>query len=82
MRGKSEGVFCVRNNRGEQTLYLFEEYDDVERYQGLLEAEDFPKLEIVEIDSDLMIQKCNLHGYNYAIITPNDIIVPPREDDY
>lgn len=80
--GNKEGIFCVRNKNGEQTLYLFEEEDDAERYRGLLEAEDFPKLDIVEIDKDLLLRKCKSYGYSYAIITPNDIIVPPREDDY
>jgi hypothetical protein len=27
-----------------------------------------------------MIKTCEMHGYQYALITPNDIVVPPDSD--
>ena len=36
-------------------------------------------MKVVEIEDDIMIKTCELHGHKYAIITPDDIIVPPDE---
>jgi hypothetical protein len=46
----------------------------------MLEDKDYPELDVVEVDDDLMIQTCEMHEYNYAIITANDLVIPPDED--
>jgi hypothetical protein len=35
-------------------------------------------MDIVEVDDALAIKTCKLYNYKYAVITPNDIIVPPK----
>ena len=30
-----------------------------------------------QIEDDVIIQTCELHGYQYAVITPDDIVIPP-----
>jgi hypothetical protein len=51
----------------------------------MLEDKDFPKMKAMEIDADLLIQACEGHGYEYAIFTTNDIVIPPdniEDDDF
>jgi len=75
-----EGAYSVTNSEGNQILYMFEQEDDAVRFSLMLEDKDYPELEVVEVDNDLMIQTCEMHEYNYAIITANDLVIPPDED--
>lgn len=78
---REEGAYAVVDDNGEKALYFFEEIDDAERYAGLLVAEDYPEMDIVEVDDDLAIHTCELYGYNYVIISPNEFVIPPRNHD-
>jgi hypothetical protein len=75
-----EGAYSVTNSEGNQILYMFEQKDDAVRFSMMLEDKDYPELEVVDVDTDLMIQTCEMHEYNYAIITANDLVIPPDED--
>ncbi len=79
---QGEGAFAVETKSGEKVLQLFEEHDDAERYIVLLEAENFPELEVMEIEQDQAIAACERFGYNYAIITPDDFVIPPIKPSY
>ena len=72
-----DGAYSVRDSEGNQILYLFEEEDDADRYAMMLEEEDYPEISIMEVEDEIMIRTCQIHGYEYAIITPNDIVIPP-----
>jgi hypothetical protein len=48
----------------------------------MLEDDGYPDMTVVEVDEDLMIKTCHIHGHEYAIITKNDIVIPPEEHDY
>tara|TARA_B100000427_G_scaffold175253_1_gene145727 strand:- start:958 stop:1230 length:273 start_codon:yes stop_codon:yes gene_type:complete len=74
---EKEGAYSVEDENGTRILYMFEEEDDATRYAMMLEEEDYPEMNILEIDDDLMIKTCELHGYNYTIITSDDIVIPP-----
>lgn len=79
--GKStEGAFCVVDDDGEKALYFFEEYDDADRYAGLLEAEDYPPMEVVEVEDELAIKTCEMYNYHYVVVKPDDVVIPPKED--
>lgn len=79
--GKQEGAYSVTDPQGNQILYLFEEQDDADRFRMMLEEKDtYPDLEIVEVDDDLMVKTCELHEYQYTIITKNDLVIPPEDD--
>lgn len=81
----SEGAFSIKNDEGNQVLCIFEEHDDAERYvMHLNETGKFPKMEYYEVDKDIIIEACELHGYEYVIISKDDIVIPPFlfEDDY
>ena len=48
----------------------------------MLEHMDYPEMHVIEIDDEMIIETCKVHGYQYTVITPNDIIIPPEENDY
>ena len=78
---ENDGAYAVNDHDGERALYLFEEEDDAERYAGLLEAEDYPPMSVVEIPDQLAINTCNMYNYRYVIITEDDFVIPPRDND-
>ena len=76
-----EGAYAVKDKSGDKVLFIFEKEDDAERYAGLLEAEDYPEMSVIEIDKKLAIQTCYSYNYRYVIITPDDFVVPPIDYD-
>ena len=79
---EDEGAYSVLDADGEKALYLFEEEDDAERYAGLLEAEDYPEMSVVEVEDEVAINTCNVYNYRYVIISPEEFVIPPREYDF
>tara|TARA_B100000427_G_scaffold44361_1_gene32716 strand:+ start:72 stop:359 length:288 start_codon:yes stop_codon:yes gene_type:complete len=79
---EEEGAYAVADLDGERALYMFEEEDDAIRYGGLLEAEDYPPMSVVEVEDKLAIKTCNMYNYRYVIITEDDFVIPPRENDF
>ena len=76
---KNEGIYAVEDKRGHKVLFLFEQEDDADRYAMMLEDEDDREMDVIEIDDDLAIKTCKLNNYKYAIITKNDIVIPPKK---
>ena len=74
---ETEGAYSVKDENGEQVLYLFEEEDDAIRYAMMLEEDDYHEMHVIEIEDQVMLQTCELHGYQYSLITKNDIVIPP-----
>ena len=60
---------------------MFEEEDDAERYAMMLNDDEDTSLNVIEIEDKVAIQTCKLYNYKYAVITPNDIVVPPPKND-
>ena len=79
---KDDGAYAVQNKRGEKVLFLFEEEDDAERYAMMLNEEEDAEMDVVEVDGALAIRTCRLYNYKYAVITPNDIVIPPKNDNF
>tara|TARA_Y100001960_G_scaffold233245_1_gene245128 strand:+ start:156 stop:443 length:288 start_codon:yes stop_codon:yes gene_type:complete len=79
---EEEGAYAVADDDGERALYLFEEEDDAIRYGGLLEAEDYPPMSVVDVEEKLAIQTCEVYNYRYVVITKDDFVIPPRENDF
>ena len=74
---ENEGAYSVQNDEGENVLYLFEQEDDATRYAMQLEDNDYPEMHVIEVEPDMMVGVCEDHGYEYSVITPNDIVIPP-----
>ena len=79
--GKREGAYAVKDIANEKVLLLFEQEDDASRYCMLLEDNEDVGMEIVEVDEEVAIKACEVYNYKYAVITPNDFVIPPKQDD-
>jgi len=77
----NDGAYAVQDKYGHKVLFLFEEEDDAERYAMLLEENDEAEMNVVEVDDDLAIKTCKMYNYKYAVITQNDIVIPPKNDN-
>ena len=78
---KDDGAYAVQNRYGDKVLFLFEEEDDATRYAMMLEDQEDAEMDVVEVDGVLAIRTCKLYNYKYAIVTPNDIVIPPKLND-
>jgi|TARA_Y100000114_G_scaffold139969_1_gene144449 hypothetical protein len=76
---RDEGVYAVDDRRGNLVLFLFEDEDDATRYAMMLEEDEQKEMVVVEIDDDLALKTCKMNNYKYAVITPNDIVIPPKK---
>ena len=76
---KTGGIYAVNNDdTGVKTVQIFVDKEDAERYNLMLEAVDFSRrLEITEVELELLVQNCQVHEYDYVIINPDDVVVPP-----
>ena len=74
---ENEGAHSVQDDEGNHVLYLFQEEDDAVRYAYMLEDDDYPEMHVIEVDPEMMMGVCEDHGYEYTVITRNDIVIPP-----
>ena len=79
---EAEGAYSIPDENGEQVLYIFEDEDDAIRFALLLEDQDYPEMHVIEVDGKVVIKTCELHDYRYSVITKNDIVIPPLENDF
>ena len=81
---KDDGAYAVQDNFGDKVLFLFEQEDDAVRYAMMMREiagnEEAP-MDVVEVDGELAIRTCKVYNYKYAVITPNDIVIPPKNDN-
>lgn len=78
---EDDGAYAALDEYGEQVLYIFEEEDDAVRFAMLLEEDDYPEMNVMEVEEDLVKKACALHDYQYRIFTKNDIVIPPQNTD-
>ena len=80
---ENEGAYSDQYDDGEHILYLFEDEDDALRYAMMLEDTGSPEMHVIEVEDEVMIRTCEVHDYQYTVITPNDIVIPPSsKHDY
>jgi len=44
----------------------------------MLEEDGYPEMHVIEIEDEVMIKTCEMHDYQYTLITSNDIVIPPN----
>ena len=80
---KDDGAYAVADDFGEKVLFLFEEEDDAVRYAMMMrdvaETDEYP-MDVIEVDGELAIRTCKMYNYKYAVITPNDFVIPPNDN--
>ena len=75
---KDDGAYAVQNRYGEKVLFLFEDEDDALRYALMLEDQEEQEMDVIEVDDELAIKTCKMYNYKYAVVTPDDIVIPPK----
>ena len=78
---KDDGAFAVEDDSGDKVLFLFEEEDDAERYAMQLNENEGSDMIVIDVDGKLAIRTCKMYNYKYAVITPNDFVIPPKNDN-
>tara|TARA_B100000482_G_C12541977_1_gene272618 strand:- start:88 stop:360 length:273 start_codon:yes stop_codon:yes gene_type:complete len=80
---KDDGAYAVDDAHGDKVLFLFEKEDDAERYAMMVEdcEEKSGLMDVIEVDGELAIRTCKMYNYKYAVITPNDFVIPPKNDN-
>ena len=80
---KDDGAYAVADDFGEKVLFLFEQEDDAVRYAMMMrdvaETDETP-MDVIEVDAELAIRTCKMYNYKYAVITPNDFVIPPNDN--
>ena len=79
---QTEGSYAVPDEYGDKVLFLFEEEDDAERYAMMIDEQDTKRqMDIIEVEDELALKTCKMYNYKYAVITPDDIVIPPKNDN-
>ena len=80
---KDDGAYAVQDHQGDKVLFMFEEEDDATRYALMLEDNELYEkpMQVIEIDEELALKTCMVYNYKYAVITPEDIVIPPKDDN-
>ena len=80
---KDEGAYAVQDSDGDKVLFLFEDEDDATRYALMLNDDDQYQrnMDVIEVEDELAINTCKRYNYKYAVITPDDIVIPPKHDN-
>ena len=76
-----DGAYAVANKYVEKVLFLFQKKDDANRYAMQIEEQEDKEMAVVEVDDNIAIVTCRRYNYKYAVITPNDIVIPPKLND-
>jgi hypothetical protein len=75
---ETDGAYSVENKHGKRVILFFEHEDDAIRYAMMLEESGMPETHIIEYEDDILIKTCEVTGNLYTVITPNDIVIPPK----
>ena len=81
---KDDGAYAVQDDFGDKVLFLFEQEDDAERYAMMVEDYEDKNhpMDVLEVDGELAIRTCKMYNYKYTVITPDDIVIPPKNDNF
>ncbi len=77
---QAEGAYAVLDKNGNKVLFFFEEEDDAERYAMMLYADEEIPLRLIEVNFATAVKTCVENGYKYSVITPGDIVIPPKTE--
>ena len=81
VKENKDGAYAVEDRFGHKVLFLFEQEDDAERYAMMLNDNEGSEMIVIDVDGKLAIKTCRMYNYKYAVITPNDIVIPPRSSN-
>ena len=77
-----DGVFSVFDSTDDRVIPIFLAGDDAERYLMMMEEDDdYPPIQVVEMEDHVIIGACQDRGQKFSIITPDDFLIPPEDPD-
>ena len=74
-----EGIHTIQEGDCQKIL-MFQQKDDAERFAMQLEAQDFPTPTAEAIDSDEIQAFCDKAGYQWQIVEPEQLVMPPERN--
>ena len=77
---KEEGAYAVHNKYGEKVLLMFQQEDDANRYAMMMEDYHDSPMDVIQVDDNVAIMTCKRYNYKYTVVTPNDIVIPPKSE--
>jgi Protein of unknown function (DUF3110) len=78
-RTDNEGIYSTQIG-DRNVILMFEQEDDAVRYADQLEAEDFPKPTVEDIDPEEIEEFCQEAGYDFILVTSEMLLTPPTEN--
>ena len=75
-----DSAYAVHNKYGEKVLFMFQKKDDANRYAMMMEEDQDSEMNVIEVDDNVAIMTCKRYNYKYAVVTPNDIVIPPKSE--
>ena len=80
LEDKPEALYSIFGEKDERVIPLFLEHDDAERYLLMLdEAEDYPEMQVIEMEDHVIIKARHDRGQSFTVITPDDLLIPPDD---
>ena len=77
-----DGVFSVFDDAEDRVIPIWTEGDDAERYLMMMEDdEDYPPMQVVEMEDHVIIGACQERLQPFTIITPDDLLIPPDDPE-
>ena len=76
-----EGVFSVWDDEERRVVPIWIHNDDAQRYLMMIQEEEYPPMQVVEMEDHVIIGACQDRGQRFSIITPDDFLIPPDEPD-
>ena len=77
-----DGVYSVFDEVEDRVIPIFQEEDDAIRYHMMLEDdEDYPPMQIVEVEDNVQITACQERWHKFSIITSDDFLIPPDDPE-
>ena len=76
-----EGVFSLHDDDENRIVPIWTKNDDAQRYLMTIHEEDYPPMQVVEMEDHVIIGACQDRGQRFSIITPDDFLIPPDDPD-
>ena len=76
-----EGVFSLHDDDENRIVPIWTKNDDAQRYLMMIQEEDYPPMQVVEMEDHVIIGACQDRGQRCSIITPDDFLIPPDDPD-
>ena len=82
LQNHPDGVYSVFDEAEDRVIPIFIENDDAERYLMMMEIDDdYPPMQVVEMEDHVIIGACQDRGQKFSIITPDDFLIPPDDPE-